>query len=107
MIISYIINLIMGLMSGILLYACQNLHKQNKKYKDEKAAKQVAMSNGIKELLRINLIDYHDKYIKQEEIPYYAYENFNRMYEAYKGLGGNGSITQMKNEIDELHILKN
>ena len=36
----------------------------------------------------------------------YAYENFCEMYEAYHKLGGNGMITKMKEEIEELHLGK-
>lgn len=38
------------------------------------------------------------------EIPSYAYQNFCEMYEAYHRLGGNGMVTKMKQEIEELHI---
>ena len=34
----------------------------------------------------------------------HTYQNFCEMYEAYHALGGNGMITKMKQEIDELHI---
>lgn len=34
----------------------------------------------------------------------YAYQNFMEMYEAYHALGGNGMVTKMKNEIEELHL---
>ena len=34
----------------------------------------------------------------------YAYQNFCEMYEAYDELGGNGMVTKMKQEIDELHL---
>ena len=47
---------------------------------------------------------YHTKYMKEGSIPSYAYENFNEMYQAYHGLGGNSMVTKMKKEIDELHI---
>lgn len=36
----------------------------------------------------------------------YAYQNFCEMYEAYHALGGNGMVTKMKQEIDELHLKK-
>ena len=36
----------------------------------------------------------------------YAYENFMEMYEAYHELGGNGMITKMYEEIQELHLKK-
>ena len=50
------------------------------------------------------MIEYHDKYIALGEIPSYAYENFNDMYQAYHTLGGNGMVTKMKEEIEELHL---
>lgn len=63
-----------------------------------------ANSKGTMLLLRVQLIEYHDKYTAQGEIPSYAYENFNEMYEAYHALGGNGMITKMHEEIEELHL---
>ena len=63
-----------------------------------------ANSKGTMLLLRVQLIEYHDKYMKLGEIPSYAYENFEEMYEAYHKLGGNGMITKMKEEIEELHL---
>lgn len=63
-----------------------------------------ANSNGTMMLLRVQLIDYHDKYMAEGTIPSYAYENFCEMYEAYHILGGNGMITKMFNEINDLHL---
>ena len=65
-----------------------------------------ANSKGTMLLLRVQLIEYHDKYIRLGEIPSYAYENFNEMYDAYHKLGGNGMVTKMKQEIEELHLKK-
>lgn len=63
-----------------------------------------ANSNGTMMLLRVQLIDYHDRYMAEGAIPSYAYENFCEMYEAYHVLGGNGMITKMFNEINDLHL---
>lgn len=63
-----------------------------------------ANTKGTMLLLRVQLIEYHDRYMKLGSIPSYAYENFCEMYEAYHKLGGNGMITKMKEEIEELHI---
>ncbi len=65
-----------------------------------------ANSKGTMLLLRVQLIEYHDRYMKQGSIPSYAYENFIEMYDAYHELGGNGMITKMKHEIEELHLKK-
>ena len=59
---------------------------------------------GTMLLLRVQLIEYHDKYMALGYIPSYAYENFVEMYEAYHELGGNGMITKMYKEIQELHL---
>lgn len=68
--------------------------------------KRDANSLGTMLLLRVQLIEYHDKYMKLGEIPSYAYENFCEMYNAYHALGGNGMVTKMKQEIEELHLKK-
>ncbi len=63
-----------------------------------------ANSKGTMLLLRVQLIEYHDKYTALGEIPPYAYDNFVEMYEAYHALGGNGMITKMYEEIHNLHL---
>lgn len=73
------------------------LLKKQKKDRD-------ANSNGTMMLLRVQLIDYHDKYMAKGEIPSYAYENFCEMYEAYHALGGNSMVTKMYDEIQDLHL---
>lgn len=73
------------------------LLKNQKKERD-------ASGKGIMLLLRVQLIEYHNKYIDKGEIPSYAYQNFIEMYEAYHALGGNGMVTKMHEEIEELHL---
>jgi len=71
--------------------------------KDNKSERK-ANATGLMLLLRVQLIEYHDKYMKEGAIPSYAYENFCEMYEAYHALGGNGMITKMFEEVKELNI---
>lgn len=63
-----------------------------------------ANSKGTILLLRVQMIEYYSKYTKAGDIPSYAYQNFCEMYDAYHRLGGNGMVTKMKQEIEELHI---
>ena len=65
-----------------------------------------ANSKGTMLLLRVQLIEYHDKYMMLGEIPSYAYWNFNEIYDAYQKWVGNGTVTKMKQEIEELHLKK-
>lgn len=81
----------------IVLGYIVRLLKNQKKDRD-------ANSKGTMLLLRVQMIEYHSKYMKMGDIPSYAYQNFCEMYEAYHELGGNGMVTKMKQEIEELHI---
>ena len=71
--------------------------KDNKRERD-------ANARGTMLLLRVQLIEYHDKYMQLGTIPSYAYENFVEMYNAYHDLGGNGMIKKMRRETDQLHL---
>lgn len=92
-VIEYIISPILVALLGYVIW----LLKQQKKERG-------ANSKGTMLLLRVQLIEYHDKYMDVGEIPSYAYENFEEMYEAYHALGGNGMVTKMHSEIQELHL---
>lgn len=63
-----------------------------------------ANSKGTMLLLRVKIIEYHEKYMLLGYIPSYAYENFCDMYDAYHALGGNGLATHMYQEIQKLEI---
>ena len=65
-----------------------------------------ANSKGTMLLLKVQLIEYHDRYMTDGDIPSYAYQNFCEMYDAYHAFGDNGMITKMKHEIEELHLKK-
>lgn len=93
-----IIDICVTIMTPVLGYIVWLL-KNQKKDRD-------ANSHGTMLLLRVQLIEYHTKYMREGEIPSYAYENFVEMYDAYHALGGNGMVTKMKQEIEELHLKK-
>lgn len=86
-------TIVLPIMLGYIVW----LLKQQKKDKDEN-------SKGTMLLLRVQLIEYHDKYVALGEIPSYAYQNFSEMYDAYHALGGNGMITKMYEEIKQIHL---
>lgn len=64
-----------------------------------------ANSEGTKCLLRVKLIEYHDKYMEKQAIPSYALRNWVEMFNAYKRLGGNGMIDGMDHEVRNLPII--
>ena len=104
----YLLNGLLTVISGLLLWIIKGLMAENRKLRAEReqqaADMQKALSQGVLSLLRVQLIEYHDKYMTGDHIPSYVYENFDEMYKAYKALGGNGTITHMKEEIDSLRV---
>lgn len=80
-------------------------HERDERIEAEKRLRE-NNSKGTMLLLRVQLIEYHDKYMELGEIPSYAYDNFNEMYDVYHNLGGNGMVTKMEQEIEELHLKK-
>ena len=95
--------------TGICLFILQNVIRENKKLRDDRKKddeeKEDSLKEGVRCLLMIKLIEYHDKYMKQGSIPSYAYGNFVLLYEAYKKLDGNGLITKYKQDVDGLEII--
>lgn len=104
---------ILAALLGYIVWMLKEQKKQKKIDAEErnariKAEKQLREDNskGTMLLLRVQLIGYHNKYTALGEIPSYEYDNFNEMYDVYHKLGGNGTATKMKQEIEALHLKK-
>lgn len=105
--------IVLTALTGYVVWLLQEQKKTKKKDGEERDERikaecehRKANSRGTMLLLRVQLIEYHDRYMKKGDIPSYAYENFIEMYDAYHKLGGNGMVTKMKQEIEELHLKK-
>lgn len=84
---------ILPAITGYMVY----LLKRQKKDRD-------ANSKGTMLLLRVQLIDYHAAWTLKGYITRYGMDNFIEMYNAYHALGGNGMITHLKEDIENLPI---
>ena len=108
--ISYIVSIVMSVISGLLLAIIKGLVDDNrqlkKKKQEEEQIREKAMQDGIMLLLRVQLINIHERYMRDGDgiIPQDAYENFNDMYEVYSELGGNGMVKHMQEAIDKLRL---
>lgn len=65
-----------------------------------------ALDDGVKCLLRGELIRAYNNYMTKGFIPIYARENIDETYSAYHTLGGDGAITDMINELRGLPTRK-
>ena len=106
--IATIIATALSIITSVLAFILQNLVRENQRLRDEKREtreiRQKAIGDGVLSLLRIQLIEYHDKYMTEEDIPSYVYENWDEMYSAYEALGGNGMVKRMKDDVDRLRL---
>lgn len=61
--------------------------------------------DGMKCLLRAEMlrIYYHNR--EDKEVRQYEYENFILAYKAYKSIGGNSFIDHIKSEVDEWDVV--
>ena len=111
----YVLTGIVSLSVAILSFLLQKVIKDNQKLKEEKEARhkadmeaaqkrEDALENGVVCLLRVKLIEYHNRYMKEGVISSHGYENWTLMYKAYEDLGGNGMVRHMKQDIEELNI---
>lgn len=63
-----------------------------------------ANSKGAMLLLRVQLIEYHEEWMERGYVTKHGIQNFIEMYEAYHSLGGNGMVTHLLEEVNELPI---
>lgn len=105
----YLISIVLSVVSGLLVFIVKGLISENHKLSEQKKTnnetRESALVEAILCLLRVKLIEYHDKYVEIDHIPSYAYENWCKMYKAYTALGGNGLIVGMNDDIQALRII--
>ena len=75
-----------GIVSAILL--------QYRKY--------FAYRKGTQVLLKAQLLQFYNKYSDRGEVPIYARETICELYEQYKALGGNGTMTVLMQKLNNL-----
>ena len=84
------------LLTGLSSYIVVLLKKQKKD--------RAANGKGTMLLLRVQLIEYHDKWTERGYVTKIGLQNFIEMYDCYHDLGGNGMITDLKKQVEDLPI---
>ena len=64
--------------------------------------RQKALETGVQALLRDRIIQSCDYYQKKQSISVHGRENIQSMYAAYHALGGNGAVTALVKDVNEL-----
>lgn len=89
--------LLAAIVGGLVVYIKGVVSKETRHDK--------AMEQGMRALLRQQLIDYHDQYVvRGAPCPVGIKEQATSVYTAYHGLGGNGTGTHLYEEIMDAHV---
>ena len=101
---------IVSVVAAVLGFLLKSSIKENHRLKQEKSEEEkktlTALKDGVKCLLRSKLMEYHDIYVEEKHITSTEYENWTQMYKAYHDLHGNGMITHMAEDIEDLKMDK-
>ena len=104
----YVFSILASVAATVLAFVLKSVITENRELKrvhnENEEKKASALEEGVKCMLRDTLIDKHMKFTQQTYISTHGLQNWLAMYNAYKGLGGNGMIDHMKDEIEELPI---
>lgn len=73
------------------------------KLKDYKK-RDTSQEEALKCLLRSNLVNQYFVYKEAKKMPYYCKQNWYAMFEAYKNLGGNSFVIDLKQKIDDIEV---
>ena len=78
--------------------------KLSKRMKDEKNRNH-AIENGVRDMLRLTILDNYERCKTAGKISVSRKDAIDSAYKSYHALGGNGTITQIHNEIMEMPII--
>lgn len=76
----------------------------NKKLKEEKVRNQ-AIENGVRDILRMQILDTYERCKVAGTITVSRKDAIDSAYGSYHALGGNGTITQVHNELMGMPIV--
>jgi hypothetical protein len=97
-IVQYWIEFLFGLVVLALSTAFEYLRRKLK----AQVRRQKALENGICSLLRAEMIRSGEKYLEKGWCAIYAKDAFDKEYKAYHELGGNGTMTEMHEQVMNL-----
>ena len=97
-------TILLPVLLGYIVWLLKEQRKtaeNNRRAEDEKRD---AISRGAMLLLRVQLIEYHEKWMERGYVTKHGIQNFIEMYNTYHSLGGNGMVTHLLEEVSELPI---
>ena len=100
--VKYWLEVLFGCVTAGVGIALRQISKNMKKEKERSKA----IEDGVRDILRINILDTYDKCKTEGKITVSRKDAIDSAYQSYHALGGNGTITQVHNEIMEMPIIQ-
>lgn len=99
--VKYWLEVLFGLVTAGVGIALRRISKALQK---EKLRNQ-AIEDGVRDILRMQILDTYERCIQAGKISVSRKDAIDSAYKSYHALGGNGTITQVHNEIMEMPIV--
>lgn len=101
-IVKYWLEFAFGVIVSVLSAGYAHLRKRLR----EETDKNRAIENGLRDILRIQILDNYDKCVADGRVISVSRKDaLDSAYNSYHALGGNGTITQAHKEIMEMRIV--
>ena len=102
-----IVLCIAGAMMGYIVWLLQTQRTENKEVRKATQEELDAIKQGVKLILRRDIISEHARYVIDEQpmLPM-IYDNLCEEYEAYKCLGGNGMVKKLMDDLAKARMGK-
>ena len=97
-IIKYWLEFAFGIFGSIIVYLLKKFISKQK----EQESKQQAIEHGVQALLRNELVRRYREYKSKQEISILDRENIDAMYKEYRNVGGNGTVKELMQELEEI-----
>jgi hypothetical protein len=99
--VKYWLEVLFGLVTAGVGIALRRISKALQK---EKLRNQ-AIEDGVRDILRMQILDTYERCTQAGKISVSRKDAIDSAYKSYHALGGNGTITQVHNEIMEMPIV--
>ncbi len=99
--VKYWLEVLFGLVTAGVGIALRRISKALQK---EKIRNQ-AIEDGVRDILRMQILDTYERCTQAGKISVSRKDAIDSAYRSYHALGGNGTITQVHNEIMEMPII--
>lgn len=95
-IITYWVEVLFGILISVVTYILRKIVEYKKILS--------STTKGVKVLLKTKIIEHYNLYRSRGQITIYEKQLINDLYDEYKNLGGNGIISSLKQDIDDLPL---